>query len=369
MNAMEKFQKMLSLTPYQDRTEIPVFPMMLVTYAAMAKGITQADTIRSADKWIEAMQQAWEIIGKPDCAMPMYPGDKVFIMGLPARVPGKELGENELYQFVETPFFEDQEEYKKIMAMGWQAWQGMYLCRIQNPPFTSPEQLMARFGEMGQNLGKTIGFLYRNGVVPIFEGATAPIFDTLSMARSMEEFIYDLFDVPGDIMDILNKYQPLADEATIQQIKGNGGSRVGCFAMRSSATFLSPDMFEEFAWPALKGMIERFHQAGLTTILHADGNWLPMMEFFTQLPKGSVHIELDGATDIEKAYETLDGSQSIRGDVPATLLCYGSEAEVAEYCEKLIHMGRKGGFMLGSGCEVPMNAKPENIKAMIDSVR
>ena len=125
MNAMEKFQKMLSLTPYQDRTEIPVFPMMLVTYAAMAKGITQADTIRSADKWIEAMQQAWEIIGKPDCAMPMYPGDTVFIMGLPARVPGKELGENELYQFVETPFFEDQEEYKKIMAMGWQAWQGV----------------------------------------------------------------------------------------------------------------------------------------------------------------------------------------------------------------------------------------------------
>jgi uroporphyrinogen-III decarboxylase len=32
-------------------------------------------------------------------------------------------------------------------------------------------------------------------------------------------------------------------------------------------------------------------------------------------------------------------------------------------------MGMQGGFMLGSGCEVPLNARPENVKAMIDSLR
>ena len=32
-------------------------------------------------------------------------------------------------------------------------------------------------------------------------------------------------------------------------------------------------------------------------------------------------------------------------------------------------MGMNGGFILGSGCEVPMNAKPENVAAMIASVR
>ncbi len=105
------------------------------------------------------------------------------------------------------------------------------------------------------------------------------------------------------------------------------------------------------------------------TVLHADADWTPMLPYFTQLPKGSMHIELDGATNIETAYEILQGHITIRGDVPATMLCYGTEDEVREYCEKLINMGMKGGFMLGSGCEVPMNAKPENIKAMIDSVR
>ena len=65
----------------------------------------------------------------------------------------------------------------------------------------------------------------------------------------------------------------------------------------------------------------------------------------------------------------LQGRQSIRGDVPATMLAYGTADEVSNYCEKLINMGMKGGFMLGSGCEIPLNAKVENVKAMMDSLR
>ena len=368
MNSMEKYMKMMSLTPYADRKEMPVFPMMIVTYGAIA-GISQRETIENPAKWLEAMEKTFAITGRPDVVMPMCPGDTIFVMGLPARIPGKELGDNELYQFVETPFFDDPDEYQKILQMGWQNWQGMYMCRIQNPPFEKPEQLGARYGLMGANLGMTMGHIYSHGMVPDFDSATAPIFDTLSMARSMEEFIYDLYDDPGPIMDIINKFQPAADEATIGMLKANNGTRVGCFAMRSCATFLTPAMFEEYAWPGLKGMIERFHAAGITLVLHADADWTPMLPYFTQVPKGSVHIELDGMTDIEKAYEILGGYRSIRGDVPATMMCYGTPDEVSQYCDKLINMGMKGGFMLGSGCEIPMNAKPENIKAMIDAVR
>jgi len=59
----------------------------------------------------------------------------------------------------------------------------------------------------------------------------------------------------------------------------------------------------------------------------------------------------------------------MRGDVPSTMFVYDSPDDVAAYCEKLVNMGMKGGFMLSSGCEVPMNAKPENVKAMLDAVK
>ena len=51
------------------------------------------------------------------------------------------------------------------------------------------------------------------------------------------------------------------------------------------------------------------------------------------------------------------------------MLAYDSVETVSAYCEKLINMGMRGGFMLGSGCEVPLNAKPDNVKVMIDAVR
>lgn len=34
-----------------------------------------------------------------------------------------------------------------------------------------------------------------------------------------------------------------------------------------------------------------------------------------------------------------------------------------------IQMGMKGGFMLSTGCEMPLNSKIENIKTMMQSVK
>ena len=368
MNSFEKYEKMLSMQPYNDRTEMPVFPMMLATYGSLG-GVSQKEICADPDKWILSVENTIAKIGKPDVSMAMCPGDTIFVMGLPARLPGRELKDDDLYQFVETAYFDDPSEYDRIMGMTWQYWYGEYMMKIQNPPLTDPQQLMQRYGIMGANMGKTIGYFISKGIVPCMESACGPIFDTLSMIRTMAEFTYDLYDEPEKIIDIMRKYQPEEDARTIGMMKATGGRKLGIFAMRSSATFISPSMFEEIVWPTLKQSILSYHEAGLLSILHADGNWLPMLKYFTELPKGCVHIELDGSTDIHQAYEILHGCQTLRGDVPATMLAYGTPEEVSAYCEDLIQMGMKGGFMLSSGCEVPLNAKLENVKAMMDSVK
>jgi uroporphyrinogen-III decarboxylase len=58
------------------------------------------------------------------------------------------------------------------------------------------------------------------------------------------------------------------------------------------------------------------------------------------------------------------------GDVPPSLLSLGTQEEVIEYCEKLIDVvGKGGGFILSTGCECPVDARYENVKAMIDTAR
>ncbi|MDO4572808.1 MAG: uroporphyrinogen decarboxylase family protein, partial [Clostridia bacterium] len=262
------------------------------------------------------------------------------------------------------------EDYARIAKDGWNNWYNRYLMSIQKPPMTKDFQLILRFIKLGSFAGKFCKYLAKRDIAPVYHTACAPAFDILSMVRSMAEFACDLIDDPGPIMDAVNRATPEIIAGTVQNVKRAKGDKAGIFAMRSSQSFISPAMFEEYAWPTLRQIIEELYKQGVRSVLHADGNWLPVMPFFRQLPKGCLHIELDGMTDIFKAYEALDGWQSLRGDVPATMLAFGTTDEVAAYSERLVtELGMRGGFMLGSGCEVPLNAKVENVRAMMAAVQ
>jgi uroporphyrinogen-III decarboxylase len=56
------------------------------------------------------------------------------------------------------------------------------------------------------------------------------------------------------------------------------------------------------------------------------------------------------------------------GNVPSSLLQFGSVSEVEDYCKKLIDVcGKGGGYVM---THMPIDeAKPENIRAMIDATR
>jgi len=83
-----------------------------------------------------------------------------------------------------------------------------------------------------------------------------------------------------------------------------------------------------------------------------------------------VVAELDSMTDIFKAKEVLKGHMCIAGDVPAASSALGTPEEVEEYCKKLIDVvGEGGGFILSSGCTVPVDCKIENLKAMVNTAK
>jgi uroporphyrinogen-III decarboxylase len=63
--------------------------------------------------------------------------------------------------------------------------------------------------------------------------------------------------------------------------------------------------------------------------------------------------------------EVLGDHMCINGDVPATMLTLATPDEVFNYSRRLIREIGPTGFILGQGCDIPPNAKLENVKAMI----
>ncbi len=74
----------------------------------------------------------------------------------------------------------------------------------------------------------------------MFHNGTAPAFDTFSMSRSMEKFFYDLYDEPELIKKACAAATPEIIKTALKCAKK--GDRIAVYAMRSSATSVSPQM-------------------------------------------------------------------------------------------------------------------------------
>jgi uroporphyrinogen-III decarboxylase len=138
---------------------------------------------------------------------------------------------------------------------------------------------------------------------------------------------------------------------------------------RSAPQFLSPKLWDRFVWPYLKELVDSVAEEGGIPILHFDSNWDREIERLLELPARKCILALDGQTDIFRAKKILAGHMCIMGDVPPGLLALGTVDEVQAYCARLLAEVGPDGYIMAMGCAVPMNAKYENVKAMVDSVQ
>lgn len=205
------------------------------------------------------------------------------------------------------------------------------------------------------------------GVTPLYGMGLEGPFDTFSMARSMIPFtaddLFNLADVIREACDVaVNFFIAVAEIGTAL----TGVPRFICACHRTSNDFISPTHFKELVLPSIKKITEELARRGITTIFHCDGKWDFNLKYLTDLPEGKCVFEFDGRTDMLLARKVLGDNHCIFGDVPAAMLAFGNKEEVKTYCKKLIReIGHNGRFILSSGCEIPPNAKPENVRALL----
>jgi methylmalonyl-CoA mutase cobalamin-binding domain/chain len=364
MTAVERFEATVALEAV-DRH--PVFPI-IVTAAARLYGITQGEAWRDHDKAREAMLWCYREFGydygsKPNYYYPMLPGR---MAGAPVRnlIPGKQLAEDDLYQIDERVLF-PREDYDKIAALGWNAYWEDHYARISSKSLEKLTMMQTFSNELYMQDQE----ICRQQGMPILLGAAVDsVLMAFSLCRTLTEFTKDLYQCPDKVEAAMRASCDDIINNAIQICKSNGGKIAFVVLERGSGFYYRLPVFERFEWPFLQRYVDALLAEGLTPWLHFDTDWSMNLPYLKQLPKGKCVCDLDGTTDIFKAKEVLRGHMAISGDVQAALLTVGTPADVEAYCKKLIdEVGDGGGFMLTTGCECPVDVKPENLRAMVET--
>jgi hypothetical protein len=204
---------------------------------------------------------------------------------------------------------------------------------------------------------------------PQFNPGTAQApFDAVSdFLRGMQGTMLDMFRQPDNLIEACNMILQGQLDRGMPPVNPKSSCPPLLFMgfHRGSDGFMSLKQFEKFYWPSLKRVILAVIDAGLTPCLFCEGDWTSRLEYILELPKGKCVARLD-LTDIFKAKRVLNGHTCIMGNVPASLLQTGTKKGVKDYCKRLIDEGGKdGGFIMAAGSSID-EAKPENLKVMVD---
>lgn len=137
----------------------------------------------------------------------------------------------------------------------------------------------------------------------------------------------------------------------------------------ASCSLISPKMFADFAFPYLKEMFSAIKDKGAIPSLHICGNTSPVLEKMAET--GTKIIELDHMVDLKDAKKRIGHRVCIQGNIdPSKIMFLGNPKQVYDSSRKCIEEASSGGgYILSTGCEVPLDAPIENVKAMVRAAR
>lgn len=369
MTAMERMEAAVRLEPL-DR--IPCAPLMDIYFPSKYKGFTTLEGLTDWKRGFYSIVDVFDELGGWDGML--LPGYSItttphvysgvsFGKNL---IPGLDLEGNVTTQFDEQEII-TRDDYDDIINLGWNGFKVKHKNRV-NP--ASEEKIIAWSERQIGRFKTEIDVWKKKGIRSLIGAMTLSPLMILSTARSLMEITKDIYQIPDKLEAVMDAMVDdlIADAIEAAKITEEPGVML---TMERGGGFYYPlHIYEKFEYPHMKKMVEAFAAEDLITIMHLDQDYTLNLPYFKDLPAKMVVAELDSTTDIFKAKEILKGHMCIAGDVPAALTTLGTPEEVETYCKKLIDVvGQDSGFILSTGCTLPVDCKIENLKAMVDTAK
>ena len=357
----KNWQRNLNAIHMEKVDKIP-FSLNGCVYVATRQGVKIADFLNDHDL---ALQTTIDFIKEHpgvDSVHSPTMATEVLTMLWNSRIknPGVELSDNETWQVDEQEVM-SFEDYEKIIEGGYEPWYMDFMLNKMGNPFPKLDKFKSHAPIAAARLRDEVGIPLMN-----YNNTPTPI-EGFCGGRTLMNFFMDIMDDPDTVkkaMDQVFAHTAKGYEAFLKTCP----PAVWIGGWRAAPELMGHETFMEFVWPYMEKLILMTIEAGTVPILHFDSCWESELETIKTLPAKKCLLMLDGTTDMRKARAVLDDRMALMGDVPATMLAFGSADEVYNYTKKLIDdVGPKTGLIVSSGCDLPPNAKHENVDAMIQT--
>jgi uroporphyrinogen decarboxylase len=194
-------------------------------------------------------------------------------------------------------------------------------------------------------------------------------FSLAGMVRGMENWMMDLYMAEENHIRDLLEYCTEATTRFIKLMVQTGCDMVSNGDSPAGPDMISPELYEQFALPYEKRIVETAHQAGLPYALHICGNTELILE--KMIRTGADAFELDYKTNVIKILEVFGENFSLIGNIdPSGVLALGTPEQVKKTTMDLLRIySSTNRLILNAGCAIPASTPEENLRAMIETAR
>lgn len=202
-----------------------------------------------------------------------------------------------------------------------------------------------------------------------FVASTYAPFDYIGdFFRGTRGIMLDMYRNPEKLLAAIDRVTPSLVEQGTSVAKTAGSNRVFIPLHKGLDGFMSPEQFRTFYWPSLKKLMLACIDAGFIPNPLFEGDCTSRLEVIKDIPPGKAVYWFE-RTDLFKAKQVLGDTVCIEGGVPSSIMIGGSPDQVKAYCKRLMDvLGKNGGFILNGDVGIPDEAKPENVRAIVQTV-
>ncbi len=200
-------------------------------------------------------------------------------------------------------------------------------------------------------------------ILPVIVFIPSP-FTTAGHLRGISEFLMDSIRHPEEAHMILK----ICTEACIDLI--DACMKLGAHPMLvdplASSSVISPMTFNKFAKPYLRQLTDYMHRFDLDTMLHICGE---TEEIIDDIPCTGTELFSFDKNDPGQTKSELGNNTRLIGNISPEEILMSDPATISNKVRSLVTQMKDTpkGFIISTGCVVPINTPEENISAFIDA--